>query len=71
MKHLFHMFDHVLKTFKGDRSHEFRLDLHHFLMFSYHDQTLEVLFHKLLEKQHFKAVETDETKLLLVSAFKV
>ena len=45
MKHSSRAFDHVLKTFEGDK----RLDVHHFLVFSYHDQTLELVFHILLE----------------------
>ena len=48
IKHSFHVFDHALKQSEEIKSH-LRLDIHHFLMFSYHDQTLELVFHILRE----------------------
>ena len=45
MKHSFHVFHHGLKTFERDK----RLGVHLFLMFSYHDETLELVFHILLK----------------------
>ena len=45
MKHLFQVFHHGVKTFERDKRLGFA-----FLMFSYHDETLELVFHILPEK---------------------
>ena len=46
MKHLFHVFDYALKIFGRDK----RFDFHHFLVFSCHEQILELVFHTLLPR---------------------
>ena len=48
MKHSFQVFDHILKTFGRDK--RLGLDVYNFRMFSYHDQTLELVFHILIKK---------------------
>ena len=48
MKHSFHVFRLGMKTFERDK----RL----FLMFSYHDETLELVFHILPETFCFHSV---------------
>ena len=48
MKHSFHVFHRGLKTFKRNKGLGLRLDVHPVFTFSYHDETLELVFHMLL-----------------------
>ena len=57
IKYSFHVFGHALKAFERDKRLGVASTFITFLMFSYRDQTLELMFHLLLEKQCFNLID--------------